>query len=141
MSLALKQTGTRPLHGRPDMAADPALHDPDSGPRLLCRACGHEITRAGARTSVDGSHRHVFSNPHGHVFEIGCFSRAPGCLCKGPATTEFTWFPGHAWRIALCGGCGGLMGWRYEATSGGGNSFFGLILPHLVEEDTRQGPA
>lgn len=103
-----------------------------AGPFLVCRQCLARITPESARIIVDGTHGHVFCNPHGLVFEIGCFSQAPGCGQQGPYVDEFSWFPGHAWRIALCGGCGTLMGWRYRSSEGTG--FWGLILSQLQPE-------
>lgn len=128
----LKQGPAMP--GRdPSAAPEAGLDQGGSGNKLVCRACGHEITRTGARMSVDDSHAHVFSNPAGYVFEIGCFRNAPGCLSEGPTSTEFSWFPGFSWQVALCGGCRGLMGWRYRPVLDAGAGFFGLILPHLDE--------
>lgn len=108
-------------------------HDDGGGKALRCRICRSKITETTARTEADGSHRHTFFNPHGHVFEIGCFARAPGCAVISEATTEFTWFPGRAWRIVVCRGCRAHMGWRFSPESAG-SSFFGLILDMLVEE-------
>jgi hypothetical protein len=81
------------------------------------------------RIFVLDSQKHIFSNPHGLLFEIGCFSSAPGCLALGQKTSKFTWFPGYAWQIAVCGGCREHMGWLY---AGQGTSFFGLRLDQLV---------
>jgi hypothetical protein len=97
---------------------------------LLCAVCRRAITRLNARISKNGKHIHVFFNPHGIVFEIGCFSSAFGCAHVGRATTEFTWFPGYAWRIAVCAGCSAHLGWHYQGEGGG---FYGLILANLVE--------
>ena len=130
--LLLKQGPAMPLD-IPSPETEEELDQGRSGSRLVCKACGHEITRAGARTAVDGSHGHVFSNPGGYVYEIGCFRTAPGCLHEGMPTTEFSWFPGFSWQVALCGGCRCLMGWKYRSVQGGESSFHGLILPHLTE--------
>ena len=43
---------------------------------ILCRDCLHPVTDPSLRISKDGHHRHVFNNPHGITFEIGCFSSA-----------------------------------------------------------------
>ncbi|MBW2042202.1 MAG: hypothetical protein JRI76_09240 [Deltaproteobacteria bacterium] len=102
----------------------------DDGDPLCCRACGRIITRTGHRTEVDGAHQHTFANPHGIVFQIGCFKDATGCALAGPATDDFTWFKGFAWRVAVCGSCLTHMGWMYVSSSGA--SFFGLILDRLV---------
>ncbi|MCA9704693.1 MAG: hypothetical protein KDK70_02450 [Myxococcales bacterium] len=108
---------------------------PTSGDRggraLLCAACGLPVTSERARIEVAGAHRHTFVNPHGLVFEIGCFDRAPGCAAVGPAQAFFSWFPGHAWRVGVCRGCGAHLGWRYDDPAG----FHGLVLDRLREGD------
>ncbi len=96
---------------------------------IRCAACLHAVTDAARRITVAGSHVHVFANPYGAVFEIGCFSAAPGCLATGPQSGEFTWFPGTAWQVALCAACGRHLGWRYARAAGG--EFHGLILDRL----------
>ena len=53
---------------------------------LRCRACEAEIASDDDRIEMSGAHAHTFVNPHGHVFEVGCFARAPGCVPVGPAT-------------------------------------------------------
>lgn len=106
--------------------------DGGSGPFLVCRLCRHRIVREDARIVVGGTHGHVFCNPHGIVFELGCFANAPGCAHQGPRVAEFSWFAGYTWQVALCGGCGELMGWRFGGA--GGDAFHGLILPHLEPE-------
>jgi len=103
---------------------------PRDDEKLLCAACGHAITRRRHRTSVNGAHHHTCTNPHGLVFDIGCFSEAPGCAETGNPTYEWTWFQGFMWRLALCGGCGAHMGWGYRTESGDG--FYGLILERIV---------
>ncbi len=100
-----------------------------SGP-IVCRFCGHEITKAEHIISVDGAHRHVFTNPAGITFEIGCFSRADGCLLQGIPTYEHTWFKGYKWNYAHCMGCLVHLGWFYQGADSG---FFGLILDRLME--------
>ena len=114
--------------GVPQAAEDPAVGVVAS-PDLLCAQCLHPITAEAWRMAVAGSHRHVFANPGGLVFEIGCFSSAPGCAALGPPTPDFSWFSGTLWQVAVCAACGLHLGWRYEqATSG---LFFGLILDRL----------
>lgn len=98
--------------------------------RLLCLACGHPITSLRERITAGGAHQHTFTNPAGYVFRIGCFGRAPGCVQTGPPTLEHTWFPGRAWRYALCGGCRTHLGWAFHD---GDSGFFGLILDRLLE--------
>ncbi len=96
---------------------------------ILCAACKHVITRARWRISRNGDHAHTVFNPAGVVFQILCFKEAPGSEATGGASGEFTWFRGYNWRIAVCGGCGQHLGWRFE----GPDVFFGLIKPKLDE--------
>jgi hypothetical protein len=98
---------------------------------VMCAGCGHQITRTGEKTRIGGEFSHRFTNPHGFMFLIGCFSSAPGCGITGYPTEEFSWFPGYAWRFAFCGGCGTHLGWEFF--KGGSRSFFGLILDRLTE--------
>ncbi len=104
-----------------------------SRPVVFCRTCRHTITLPEHRTTASGSFRHTFFNPHGVLFEIGCFSAADGCRLYGTETTEFTWFAGFAWQVALCARCAIHLGWRFRSADA---TFFALILDRLQE-----GPA
>lgn len=105
--------------------------DEKEDPFYLCRQCLNPITPKSAKIIVNGSHQHTFANPHGLVFDIGCFSNAEGCGAVGIPTDEFTWFAGYKWRVALCRACLTHMGWLF--TSAGSDGFFGLIMDHLIE--------
>lgn len=132
----LRTAGDRaPAGALADLVKDEARPG-DGGRRLCCRVCGLPVTDTASRVSVAGSHRHVFTNPAGVVYEIGCFAAAPGCAGAGTPTADFTWFPGYRWSFALCADCGTHLGWRYAAGAGG---FYGLILDRLVEESTEGG--
>ena len=85
--------------------------------------------------SVAGQVLHHRTNPAGVAFTFGCFSAAPGAEPVGEATGRHSWFPGYAWRLALCWGCGTHLGWQFE---GAEPTFFGLILDRLT---TRRGAA
>ena len=97
--------------------------------RLCCSTCGQIITHDQERITIDGSHAHHFTNPHGIAFHIGCFRTISGCLENGLPTEEFTWFSGYAWRIVHCGSCRQHMGWSFHSEN---DIFFGLILDRLV---------
>ena len=107
---------------------DEEKSEPDKA--IFCKNCNKLITRAEQKIQVSGSHTHTFFNPAGLIFELGCFQKAPGATQAGETTSEFSWFAGHVWRFAFCGGCGEHLGWHYET---GESSFFGLILAHLME--------
>jgi hypothetical protein len=97
---------------------------------IFCRQCGNIITSPEERIVVQGSHRHTFANPHGIVFEIGCFRTVKGCSHAGPASTDFSWFSGFSWRIAVCFQCLTHLGWLFASPDQG--QFHGLILDHLI---------
>lgn len=100
---------------------------------LLCRQCLAMITTNAERISAGGSHEHAFANPHGIVFEIGCFRNAWGCAAAGSPTDEFTWFAGYFWQVVVCGSCLTHMGWRFTSPDAAG--FYGLILDRLIESE------
>jgi hypothetical protein len=129
----LRQVPEKPrAQGSP--AARTAVSDqksPAEELHILCRECLHAITRPTERISIQGQHYHTFANPHGIVFEIGCFRNAPGCGYIGAATDEFTWFAGHRWRVCVCAACLSHLGWLFAAPSG--DAFHGLILDRLIE--------
>ena len=103
-----------------------------TGGVLVCAGCLHAITTATARIEMAGSHSHTFSNPHGFVFHIACFGTAPGCEAGSDPSTEFSWFPGYSWQIAVCRGCGEHLGWLF---AGGDTHFHGLIVDRLAETE------
>ncbi|MEM6993114.1 MAG: cereblon family protein [Myxococcota bacterium] len=127
--------GKLPGPRAPGAVPDDADAEPDDASRLLCRACGHDVTDPASASTMSGKHRHTFVNPHGHVFEIGIFDAAPGVRATGAPSAFFSWFPGYAWRVVQCGGCGCHLGWAFGDTP----DFFGLILPRLAQTTpTRQ---
>ena len=102
--------------------------DPESYVR--CRQCLNIITHPDERMAVQGSHQHTFANPHGIVFEIGCFKTAKGCGYAGPSSDEFSWFPGYWWRIAVYLRCSMHLGWLFDSPDS--DSFHGLILDRIL---------
>lgn len=102
------------------------------GVAYYCARCGIFMTRASLGIRLAGKHEHVLANPAGMMFRVVCFKDAPGAVAVGNATSQFTWFPGYDWRLALCTGCDTHVGWMYEGT-GSPAVFFGLIRPMLVE--------
>ena len=104
---------------------------PEEERYILCRQCRQAVTRETERIAIQGSHRHTFANPHGIVFEIGCFRNVISCGYAGKATPEFSWFAGYRWRVCFCAMCLTHLGWIFS--SDGGDIFHGLILDRLVE--------
>jgi hypothetical protein len=96
---------------------------------IVCRQCHHGVTSNQQRIEVNHAHQHTFANPEGIVFEIGCYKNAWGCAYVGPGSTEFTWFSGYLWRIAVCANCHVHLGWRFSSEDG--YFFHGLITDRL----------
>jgi hypothetical protein len=93
---------------------------------LRCRRCREPIAeRDGVRS------RHVFANPAGRVFEI-LVVKAARLEPNGAPTEEHTWFPGFAWRVGTCVGCGFHLGWIFDPAREG-VCFYGLITSELEE--------
>lgn len=97
---------------------------------IRCRQCRNIIASPDDRITIQGAHRHTFANPHGIVFEIGCFKGVKGCGHVGAPSDEFSWFSGYSWRVAVCFMCLTHLGWRFAAH--GKESFHGLILDRLI---------
>ncbi len=104
---------------------------PEEEEYILCRQCYQAITKPAERIAMQGSHRHTFANPHGIVFEIGCFRSVKGCGYAGAASDEFSWFAGYSWRVCFCTLCLTHLGWMFSLK--GGDVFHGLILDRLIE--------
>ena len=96
---------------------------------ILCGACFHHITDPGKQIPINESFSHIFSNPHGIVFEIGCFSEAKGSYIASSPSDEFSWFMGYSWSIAGCQNCLNHLGWAFSSQT---DRFWGLILDRLI---------
>jgi hypothetical protein len=95
---------------------------------LRCTACDHRITERGYRREMSGAHEHVFVNPAGLSFRIGCFVAAPGCVHVGMTSGVFSWFAGWTWQVAVCSRCRAHLGWMFRCA---GEQFHGLIVSAL----------
>ncbi len=119
----------------PTPAHAPGLAD-DAGRLLVCRHCGAAISDSGALFPMGGDKlTHVFSNPYGKLHELVTARRAQGLILQGPASAEFTWFPGYVWEIAYCAGCRAHLGWQFTAERGDTEPqrFYGLLVAEVVE--------
>ncbi|HEY8074437.1 MAG TPA: cereblon family protein [Labilithrix sp.] len=96
---------------------------------VRCAACGAGLAPEKARIAIGGAHEHEFMNPAGIRFRVACFASAQGTTADGERSKVWTWFPGHAWQIALCRACGAHVGWSFHADSG--VSFWGLVVDRI----------
>jgi hypothetical protein len=114
------------------VAKEQAEHGRETSPpgddALRCAACGHRITDRAYRAERGGAHEHVFVNPAGFSFRIGCFVAAPGCAQVGTTSEAFSWFPGWTWQVVVCGSCRIHVGWIFRCA---GEQFHGLIVAAL----------
>jgi len=122
----------------PEHHEEPVVQEEDEEKKeeekhILCAQCRAIITSPREWIEVQGTQEHTFFNPYGIIFQIGCFRQARGCGYIGPATEEFSWFPGYSWRIAICSSCLTHLGWFYSAPDR--ESFYGLILDHLIQPE------
>jgi hypothetical protein len=96
---------------------------------IICAFCNNHITDPSCQIIVNDSFYHTFANPHGCVFEIGCFSDAKGCMASSMASMEFSWFLGFSWKIGVCNNCSTHLGWIFSSKS---DRFYGLIFEKLI---------
>jgi len=117
---------------------DPALKsllDDEAGPDknlVYCVECSHVLARASDATTVQGTHHHFCTNPHGFDFNVCCYSEALGCAISGQPTGADSWFAGYTWRFATCTGCTVHLGWLFETP---GSHFYGLVRERIQTED------
>ena len=95
---------------------------------LRCVVCEHRITERAYRIEIADAHEHVFVNPSGIQYRIGCYAAAPGCIHLGATESAFSWFPGWSWQVAACAQCRTHVGWIYRLA---GQQFHGLIVNAL----------
>lgn len=95
---------------------------------IRCSACGARVTRERERLTMNGAHEHEFMNPSAIRFLVQCFANAPGCASEGERSPVWSWFPGFAWQIELCRGCGTHLGWSFH----GARTFYGLVKDRLT---------
>lgn len=123
----------------PEAASSPVENAAERArPRISCLACGGFVADPRDRVSVNGAHAHSFINPAGIIFRVGCFATTPGARAAGAATHHWTWFPGFAWRAALCTRCGAHLGWCFDSADA---SFVALILDRVIERDSTDAPS
>ena len=104
--------------------------EPMGAEGIYCRQCLKIISNPDERIEVQGAHQHTFANPHGIIFEIGCFRTAEGCLMTGPYSEAFSWFKEFSWQVAVCRRCLIQLGWFFSSTRH--KDFYALILNRLI---------
>ena len=102
---------------------------------IFCARCATRVSHPDAVFRMDPRGPvAAFANPAGFLRRIVTVRVAESLTFAGDPTTNFTWFPGYAWTVALCATCGGHLGWRYDAVSGATPlRFYGLVTEAVHE--------
>jgi cereblon len=106
----------------------------EDGEPIRCRFCGSEIAHEGAVFGVDDRAAvSTFFNPQGQLMEVLTVRVAPGLRPVGIPTREFSWFPGTAWQVGACSGCGLQIGWTWRRLDGTEPArFAGLLTDRIL---------
>lgn len=77
-----------------------------------------------------------YCNPAGYIHETLTVHKTLENAAKivDRPSTEFSWFPGYAWQIAVCNKCTTHIGWKFVAVTKNlkPKSFFGLSCKSLI---------
>ncbi|EAT43511.1 AAEL005058-PA [Aedes aegypti] len=111
-----------------------------------CKKCNRRIANyadmfAMSKHGVSGS----YCNPSGFVHETLTVYRVvpQSTRTTTKPSTDFSWFPGYSWQIAVCNACSNHIGWKFVATKRGykPKKFYGLCAETIsVSSDSRSPP-
>ncbi|PNF34553.1 hypothetical protein B7P43_G10737 [Cryptotermes secundus] len=129
----------------------------DTTDYLLCRGCGADIADASyirnrfspealihGNQSLFGKQSvavQLLENPLGIRFRVVVVNKAH-CIGVDEWHSEFSWYPGYAWKHCLCSHCGHHLGWIFEPLASAvadrkiasDHGFYGLILDNVLSE-------
>lgn len=120
---------------------------------FLCKRCNNKISMYNDIFSMSkGNLAGNYCNPAGYIHETICFYKVIESSTRmiDRPSTDFSWFPGYAWQIALCSKCSTHVGWKFIAVSKNlkPRMFFGLsgksltidanTKPSLEDDDEQQ---
>jgi len=123
----------------PNTTLDPKLDSmleiqtPNDKSFIYCSMCSHVIGHTADRTEIHTQHTHLLTNPHGFVFNVGCFANALGCEISGTPEAADSWFMNYQWQVAGCAQCHNHLGW-YFTQSLERAFFYGLILDRIQQD-------
>uniref|UniRef100_A0A1L8DP13 Putative conserved secreted protein n=2 Tax=Nyssomyia neivai TaxID=330878 RepID=A0A1L8DP13_9DIPT len=124
---------------------------------LICRACGSDVAvtnfllhklspqaRYAANETLFEDQKALvqeLENPFGIRYRIILLKHAT-CANVDSWSTDFSWFPGYAWKLCLCTKCGTHLGWMFEPTETATSTqvlptqdgFYAIILPNVITE-------
>lgn len=77
-----------------------------------------------------------YCNPAGYIHETLTVHKTMKSATRmvDRPSSDFSWFPGYAWQIAVCSTCSSHIGWKFHALNKNlkPKSFFGLSCKSLV---------
>lgn len=77
-----------------------------------------------------------YCNPAGYIHETLTVNKTveKSVSMVDRPSTDFSWFPGYAWQIAVCSKCSSHIGWKFVAVTKNlkPKAFFGLSCKSLV---------
>ncbi|CAG2063332.1 unnamed protein product, partial [Timema podura] len=127
---------------------------------LLCRECGADTADSSylynifsplalvqSNQSLFGRHSvpvQLLENPLGIRFRVVTISKA-SCTGVDQWQSDFSWFPGYAWKFCLCTHCGHHLGWLFEPLKSANkdqrtvskNGFYAIILDNVLSESCK----
>lgn len=105
---------------------------------FLCKRCRNKIAMyndifAMSKDAVNAN----YCNPAGYVHETLTVNKTfeSAVQMVDRPSTEFSWFPGYAWQIAICKKCFTHVGWKFMAVNNRNlrpRTFFGLSCKSLI---------
>lgn len=109
-----------------------------------CKRCKNSIAIyddifAMAKGNVNAN----YCNPAGYIHETLTVQKTLDNSLKmvDRPSTEFSWFPGYAWQIAVCAKCQSHIGWKFIAVVKNlkPKTFFGLSNKSLIVDEKDNG--
>lgn len=77
-----------------------------------------------------------YCNPAGYIHETLTVHKTLDQAVRlvDRPSTEFSWFPGYAWQIAVCNKCSSHIGWKFLAVNRNlrPRTFFGLSCKYMM---------
>ncbi|KAK9500734.1 hypothetical protein O3M35_001939 [Rhynocoris fuscipes] len=88
--------------------------------------------------SIEGA-QGIYVNPEGYLHDTMTLINATNLVLISTPSTEFSWFPGYAWSIAVCANCHKHIGWQFIAQKPKlqPRKFYGLTRSSLITKISR----
>ncbi|XP_078052933.1 E3 ubiquitin ligase component cereblon isoform X2 [Augochlora pura] len=84
---------------------------------FVCNHCEAKLAKRShmLTMSIEGPFG-IYCNSSGIIHDIVTLHHAQGLvLNRSSFSTEYSWFPGYGWTIAMCRNCKSHIGWRFTA--------------------------